>query len=337
MGTITIGQRSFETPVLVPSVSSFETQLQPSHALRLQYTLREPISLVSAYDVWFNRKTLTPICKKFREHGVLLLDSGGYESSRISSYAREERKRRWNFSKYANIAADDIYDFIFSYDYFLGAKESAVAYQRRLVREFRTHSEILDETRLIPVIHTQSADGKRRLNQKEIVDLFGAVATGIKCVFVAVPERELGSGIVQRASLTREIVDEIKRTRRDCSLHILGCGNLLSYSLLAVAGAMICDGLEWCRTLAADNFHLHHFQQKDIFADPGHHLGNPIAEFLVGEMKLDYPTAVAVRNLMCFQAFTRDLHHRLGQRSVHEFVTKHFGSLAGNAVRELEK
>jgi hypothetical protein len=53
MGTITIGNRSFETPVLVPSVSSFETQLNPVDALRLQYTLREPISLVSAYDVAF--------------------------------------------------------------------------------------------------------------------------------------------------------------------------------------------------------------------------------------------------------------------------------------------
>ena len=46
MGTITIGHRSFETPVLIPSVSSFETQLRQLDALRLQITLQEPISLV---------------------------------------------------------------------------------------------------------------------------------------------------------------------------------------------------------------------------------------------------------------------------------------------------
>src|ERR1700681_2922055 len=107
MGTITIGNRSFETPVLVPSVSSFETQLQPVDALRLQYTQREPISLVSAYDVWLDRVNLVQISKEFRKHGVLLLDSGGYESSRISYYARDKKLERWDFSKYAEIAGDD--------------------------------------------------------------------------------------------------------------------------------------------------------------------------------------------------------------------------------------
>src|SRR6266581_3342342 len=104
MGTITIGNKSLETPVLIPSVSSFETQLPPIDALRLQYTLREPISLVSAYDVWLDRNNLGRLCKEFRKHGVLLMDSGGYESSRISHYARDQRQKRWNFSKYSKIA-----------------------------------------------------------------------------------------------------------------------------------------------------------------------------------------------------------------------------------------
>src|ERR1043166_966938 len=111
MSTITIGNRSFETPVLVPSVSSFETQLSPASALRLQRTLQEPISLVSAYDVWADRANLVPLCKEFRRSGILLLDSGGYESLRVSKYAREQRDERWSFSRYAEIASEDIYDF----------------------------------------------------------------------------------------------------------------------------------------------------------------------------------------------------------------------------------
>jgi hypothetical protein len=311
MGTITIGNRSFETPVLVPSVSSFETQLKPIDALRLQYTLQEPISLVSAYDVALDRDNLVPLCKTFRDQGVLLLDSGGYESSRISRYAPDKRQERWTFPKYAEIASGDIYDFIFSYDYFLEESESLSDFLARIVHEFRDHSNILDITKLIPVVHIQTIDGKSRLTDDEIVALFSSVVTKIDCRFVAVPERELGAGLPIRARLTQRIASAIRASANDCSLHILGCGNLLSFSALAVAGAMMCDGLEWCRTLAADNFHLHHFQQRDFFVDPEYYKHNPIAEFLIEGATLNYPTSVAVRNLLGFQAFTHSLHSRL--------------------------
>jgi hypothetical protein len=333
MGTITIGNRSFETPVLVPSVSSFETQLRPIDALRLQHTLQEPISLVSAYDVSSDWDNLVPLCKTFRERGVLLLDSGGYESSRISRYAPDER---WAFAKYAKVASEDIYDFIFSYDYFLRENESSSAFLTRIIREFHDHSNVLDITKLIPVIHLQTLDGKRRLADDEIVGLFASVATEIDCRFVAVPERELGAGLPARAHLTQRITSAIRANASDCSLHILGCGNLLSFSALAVAGAMMCDGLEWCRTLAADNFHLHHFQHKDLFVDPEYYRNNPIAEFLIEGATLNYPTSVAVRNLLSFQAFTQTLHVRLNRRTVHEFVRENFGNLAGDAIRALE-
>jgi|HubBroStandDraft_3_1064219.scaffolds.fasta_scaffold05736_5 queuine/archaeosine tRNA-ribosyltransferase len=336
MGTITIGHRSFETPVLIPSISSFETQLQPIDALLLQSTLQEPISLVSAYDVWLDRNKLPSVCKQFRRNGVLLLDSGGYESSRIGYYARDKHSDRWSFDRYAKIAKLDIYDFIFSYDYFLKKKETKSTFLKRIIREFRKHSDILDSRKLIPVIHLRTADGGRALNHQEAIELFGAVVTEFKCRFIAVPERELGSGITARGNLTRKIVSEIRKSSKDCSLHILGCGNLLSFSLLAVAGAMMCDGLEWCRTFAAENFHLHHFQQKDIFADPGLYIGDPLLESVMREVEDDYPTAVAVRNLLSFQSFTRNLHSRLSEKTVHEFVDKNFGGTAGRAIREFE-
>jgi len=144
MGTITIGNRSFQTPVLVPSVSSFETQLKPLDALRLQYTLQEPISLVSAYDVWFDRDNLIPLCKRFRNQGVLLLDSGGYESSRVARYASDDQQKTWSLPRFAEIASEDIYDFVFSYDYFLNENESPSDFAARLTREFRSHSSFLD-------------------------------------------------------------------------------------------------------------------------------------------------------------------------------------------------
>ncbi len=264
-----------------------------------------------------------------------MLDSGGYESSRIGYYAGGRSARRWDFSKYARIADLDIYDFIFSYDYFLRKSETKSSFIRRLLREFRRHADVLDSTKLIPVIHLRSVDGRRVLTHEESTEVFGAVVAETKCKVIAVPERELGSGITSRAILTRRIVSEVQKNSRDCFLHILGCGNLLSFSMLAVAGAMMCDGLEWCRTFAADNFHLHHFQQKDVFADPHLQDGNQLAEYVLSGVK-NYSTVVAVRNLLSFQSFTRHLHKRLSQGKVHEFVGDNFGGVAGSAIRELE-
>jgi hypothetical protein len=336
MTTLAIGNRTLETPVLIPSVSSFETQLKPADALRLQYTLREPISLVSAYDVWHDRANLVQLSKEFRKHGILLLDSGGYESSRIAKYSRGPQQRHWKFSQYAEIAAEEIYDFIFSFDYFPEQNESPADFAERIVVQFRQHAEFMDITKLIPVIHVQTIDASSRFPDVGITDVFGSVASQIDTRFIAVPERELGSGISARAQLTRKIVMSIRAgSKEECLLHVLGCGNLLSFSLLAVAGVHMCDGLEWCRTFAAENFHLHHFQQKDIFADPGYHVGNPVAEFVIGEAHLDYPTAVAVRNLLSVQEFTRNLHSRLSTSSVHDFIGEHFGTIAGQAARTL--
>jgi hypothetical protein len=232
MGTITIGNRSFETPVLVPSISSFETQLQPIDALRLQHTLREPISLVSAYDVRRDRE-LVRLSKEFRKQGVLLLDSGGYESSRISRYAHEQVHDRWDYSMYIEIAGEDIYDFIFSFDYFLEEDESLANFEKRLLRELQGHAASIDISKLIPVIHLRPKEGKRELTDEEIIRLFQSIVSEIDCRFVAVPERELGSGITARARLTRKIVDAVRDSSgSSCELHILGCGNLLSFALL---------------------------------------------------------------------------------------------------------
>jgi hypothetical protein len=207
MSTITIGDRSFETPILVPSGSSFETQLRPRDALRLQITLQEPISLVSAYDVALEQDDLIPLCRTFRKQGgALLLDSGGYETQRIYRYARDDKQERWNFKEYAKVASEDIYDLIFSYDYFLNKGESTSDFSRRLIRELHAHTDVFDITKLIPVIHLQTRDGEHSLGDEAVVELFATVLEHVNCQFIAVAERELGTGLPARARLTKLIV-----------------------------------------------------------------------------------------------------------------------------------
>jgi hypothetical protein len=331
MGRITIGRRLFETPVLIPSISSFETQLNPADALRLQITLQEPISLVSAYDVFHKEDELVPLCTEFRQHGVMLLDSGGYESSRISRYAGNEPER-WSFENYTHISRKDIYDLIFSFDYFLQENDSVNSFSDRILREFHNHLNYIDIATFIPVLHVQTVDGKRHLNERDILELFDNIVSGLNIRFVAVAERELGAGILSRAQLVQKIARTIRKRSSECLLHILGCGNLLSFSLFSVAGAIMCDGLEWCRTYAAANFHLHHFQQRELFSDP---LKTPMSEIL-STSSLPYQTTAAGHNLLSFQVFINNLQDRLGERTVHEFICENYGQLAGDVVRELE-
>jgi hypothetical protein len=86
MGRISAGNKSLTLPAMVPSISSFETQLPIRDAIALQQILQEPISLVSAFDLREKSTDTEELCKKFRDTGILLLDSGGYEWSRIRKY-----------------------------------------------------------------------------------------------------------------------------------------------------------------------------------------------------------------------------------------------------------
>jgi hypothetical protein len=114
----------------------------------------------------------------------------------------------------------------------------------------------------------------------------------------------------------------------------MGCGNLLSFSFFSAAGVMMCDGLEWCRTFAASNFHLHHFQHRDVFYGSAFYGNNPAVEYLVSK-DVRYETSAAGLNLLSFQIFTNELQKRLAIGTVDEFIATHFGNNAGAAVRSL--
>ena len=76
------------------------------------------------------------------------------------------------------------------------------------------------------------------------------VAKELDCNVIAVPERELGDGILERSKSVRRIRRVLDNTGRYRLIHILGTGNPYSILLLAAAGADLFDGLEWCRTVA---------------------------------------------------------------------------------------
>jgi hypothetical protein len=83
---LNFGRTELEGPILIPSISSFETQYGGRDALTLQTILTEPISLVSAYDIHNDPKLVTAATEYQRSGGILFVDSGGYEFSRSQRY-----------------------------------------------------------------------------------------------------------------------------------------------------------------------------------------------------------------------------------------------------------
>jgi hypothetical protein len=305
MHSVSVENKSFNTPVLVPSISSFETQLDPLAALQLQYSLREPITLVSAYDVKRLGQNFEVLCKEFRKSGVLLLDSGGYEHSHAVRYAAN-RAPSWTFDDFKSICSLSLYDYVFSYDYFWcdndNDDETADDFEFRLVSEIFTGHDFVPTEKLIPVLHLHAyKDDKRRLPEPQIMNIVLRVASECKSPFIAIPERELGDGLIERYQMAKKICVALAESNPDVGLHILGCGNLLSFAFFAVAGARMVDGLEWYRTFVADNFHLHHFQQEPVFSSASDGTYNPAADLILAQ-ELPYRVKVATMNLMSLQS-----------------------------------
>jgi len=337
MESVAVGSKTLVLPSLVPSISSFETQLDPIAALQLQYALREPVTLVSAYDLNLFGSSFVDLCRRFKETGVLLLDSGGYEHSHASRYAGKGYAT-WTFEAYKAACELQLHDFAFSFDYFWRDNDSSESYddfELRLVGElFNEHSFVAKDA-LIPVLHLHTrSDETQKLSEEQILQLVKRVASECKSPFIAIPERELGDGLIEKFKLAKKICDALSETP-GVGLHVLGCGNPLSFAYLAAAGARMADGLEWYRTYISDNFHLHHFQQEPVLPNAGENVGNPTAELIL-KRGLPYRVKVATMNLMSLQAFSTELSPLVRQRTVHQLVQKNYGLRAGTELQGLE-
>ena len=337
--SVSVENKSFDTPLLVPSISSFETQLAPIPALQLQYALREPVTLVSAYDVKREGQEFENLCNEFRKSGVLLLDSGGYEHSRILHYS-EKGAPAWTFHDFRAICALGLYDFVFSFDYFwcdLKDNETASDYEARLIGEMLSSHDFIHQNKLIPVLHLQTREnGEKRLSEGEILSLVTRITAECESQFIAIPERELGDGLREKYRLAKTICDTLAKQGNNVGLHILGCGNLLSFAYFAVAGAWMADGLEWYRTFVADNFHLHHFQQEPVLPSACDRSYNPTADLILAQ-DIPYRVKVAAMNLVSLQTFLSELIPRLQSQTAHELITEKFGEKAGVELGKFEQ
>lgn len=337
--TFEIKGKSLKLPCFFFSLSSHETQVSPKNGVELFKLLKPAAGLISAYDVWEyikNEKNkenekdhfIKNINELRKSTSILILDSGNYEAFRKNDRFSENNKEGWRNEKFREIAAMVSPDIAFSYDEPEPRGEiSEIADQ--IIENFRQDKEAIGikDNNLCPIIHLPKAfihsPGK---NEGELADLASQLAikvtSELKPLMVAIPERELGCGLIARVKTVRQIREALNSLGEYYPLHLLGTGNPITMIALAAAGADSFDGLEWCRTVADyDNGHLFHFQHFDFFKDLYlSRLHSQLIRALIENPEVPYVTQVVVYNLDFFNEWTKTMQDMIAAGQVEHLL-----------------
>lgn len=289
-----------DLPAFFFSVSSHETRLEPAAALRALDMFGVETILASAYDTGPSApKGVTRRLEARRKRGAtILLDSGNYEKAR-----REDLN--WTFETFETALRGTPHDLAFAYDT-LNPTGNVDKVARSAIRAAERTAN-LTPTPVIPIAHLpRLKDGGYRTDMAGPV--MRQVAQALSPPLLAIPERELGSGIFERTRTMAAIRSALKGLGRYQPVHVLGAGNPVSLALLSAAGADSFDGLEWCR-YAFDSEHarMHHFQLFELFKYQAEVAESPIAASAAVDPAVSYTTKAVMHNLDFYHTWLKEL------------------------------
>lgn len=281
-------------PNLFMSVSSHETQFDPVEALEALAVYPAGSILVSAYDLVRSdsRNDMISEISAYRENGgFVLIDSGNYEAYRL-------KDTTWKASHLKQALRDTPHDWVFCFDNMKPSDKYDVAV-RQIIKAVERDAKHTSAP-VLPIIHVkQNSEGLQRLPQ-----IVRAISEHLRPPLIAIPERELGAGLAQRALTVRFIRDELDKLPYYQPIHLLGTGNPWSIALLGAAGADTFDGLEWCRFAADPELdRLHHFQHFDFFKEKRSR--SEFMDRVMANDEIDYAGKVAFHNLEYYAEFSR--------------------------------
>ncbi len=266
-----LGKKTLRLPTFVFSLSSYETQVWPDEGAKLLHWLKPEAILLSAYDKWNYLKTdkdFKQTVEQIRKsNSVLFLDSGNYESGRKGDrFAPKKNPKGWRKELFWESASAMRPDLAFTFDR-VKPKGEVLQIAERIVKDVIADRRGIPDTsiQLVPIVHLPELPEEK--TAEFAASLLRAVAAKLEPVMIAIPERELGDGLIARVRTVKAIRAALNSLGKYVPLHLLGTGNPLSMVALAAAGADSFDGLEWCRTIADyDTGFLFHFQHFECFS-----------------------------------------------------------------------
>ncbi|NRA54886.1 MAG: hypothetical protein HRU23_12135 [Gammaproteobacteria bacterium] len=241
------------TPIFYPSVSGVsKNNWSVIDHVELLVACDYPQFLVSCFDVYKNQNNsrLQLALEKAKEQSqVVLWDSGLYEMV-------WSRSKRWCKKRYIKTLKRNDVSYAFSFDDFcLNQKTQNSSIITSSIQKTIKQASTSD---ISPIIHCK--------NPLEYPALCMAVSQSCKPKLIAIPERELGRGVLEILLNIKKIRTSLNTLDKYQTLHILGTGNPISMMLYAFAGADSFDGLDWCQTVVDfEKGTLHHPLQLDLY------------------------------------------------------------------------
>lgn len=316
-------------PTLFFSVSSYDTQLKPpAAAVRALRVFGASNILISAYDLVARRKPEVMIKEltEYRENGgFVLVDSGNYEKSRLGS-------RRWKPSDLKEALAQVPHDWAFCFDVMKPKHNPKRAIEDIIDAVERDQAFTLAP--VLPIVHAPEFErGGHSL--KNVPWIVREIAERLEPPLIAIPERELGPGLIARAKTVQGVRKELSKLPFYQPIHILGTGNPWSIPILAAAGADAFDGLEWCRMAVDRNTNrLHHFHLFDFFTYQNGQAESHITRAAFEDIDIDFAGKVVFHNLDYYTGLVGDMREYFNEDNIEAFMIGVMGSPIAKQLKQ---
>lgn len=298
-------------PIFYPSVSSVaKNRLTALEHIEILSALKYPSLLISAFDIFHlnttEKEKLGIILKTFKSNNIdLIIDSGMYE--KVWS-----QKESWSFEQYKSVVKNLSYNFVFNFDEYINPKDIPTSEIINSINQNDTKS-------LVPILHTKNND--------DLPELCYEIAKLDNVDVIAIPERELGNGILEGVQTVSKIKQKLLQIDKYKKVHILGTGNPLSILIYSAFGIDSFDGLDWCQTVVDfESATLHHSLQLDFFA----HQSN------FGELKdISYITRLFAHNLEFYDDWMKNINLEIQNDSISEMLKFYLPKSISNTILQL--
>lgn len=305
-------------PILFQSVSSFETQLPTHEAVEALDIFKFPSILVSAYDLEkreeYNQKSFIKNIVAYKESGgVILLDSGSYEKYRNNNTS-------WCRDKFHNLMKSIPFDLVFCFDEY-DLKQDIPELSAEIIESVAKDQQ-QTTVPVLPIIHARTNKNGEYIFDS-LPELVFEITKKLSPSLIAIPERELGDGLLERIKNIVNIRTLLNTLAYYQPIHILGTGDPIVIPFFIAAGADSFDGLEWCRKVVdRDQHRLHHFHHFDLFTYQAECADSSVTRDAINQEEVKFIAKVIFHNLDFYTDFMSKLRISTTNDNIRGFITE---------------
>ncbi|QLH10264.1 hypothetical protein [Nitrosarchaeum sp. AC2] len=235
---ISVNDKILITPTYFPSISSAEIRADMEWLTNFMIDEEYPRLLVSSYDIAklsISQQNL--LIKKLDTYsangGFLMIDSGEFE--RYYSHSKI-----WTKEQYVQIINKMSSDFFFGFDRIPDLETKTIEIKNEITDSISISNSLIMNNHCFTILHGRDLDEIRDIT-KFVIDKYSDLK------FIAITDRECGKTLQDQYRTITMIRQICNDSKKDIIIHVLGCGNPLSMTVLSYAGADSFDAVDWSR------------------------------------------------------------------------------------------